>query len=111
MRIQNIFIVSAILWPVTTLAQQFYDGNALYGMCAAPPEATVQQSECAGYVTGVADTLVMTKQICLPSRVIVREVVDVVIKYLRDNPAMRHYSAASDIGVALTDSFPCQNSK
>src|SRR6185437_12653844 len=110
MRAQNILAVAAILWPMTALSAEFYDGNDLYNMCIAQV-GTLQQMECAGYIAGVSDIMAATNIICVPPGVTVQEAVDVALKYLRDNPATRHYSAASDVWVSLKESFPCQNSK
>ena len=47
--------------------------------------------------------------VCLPTNATVRQVIDVVKKYLVDSPAERHYLAYSLVGTALNKAFPCAN--
>jgi len=82
----------------------FWDGNTLYASCITRGNA----ASCDGYIAGVADTLEMTRTICIPPRVTSGQLVDVVIKFLKDNPESRHYAGASEATIALGRAFPCQ---
>jgi hypothetical protein len=63
---------------------------------------------CLGYVAGVSDALEEVNQICPPKGVNVRQIIDLIVKYLSDHPEKRHYDAASEAGLALMDAFPCK---
>jgi tripartite-type tricarboxylate transporter receptor subunit TctC len=91
------------LWPVSGLSQDssgFFSGNDLYDKC------TAESLVCAAYVAGMADALVHDGTVCLP-QVSTRQLVDVVMAYLRAHPESRIYSAASIGDVAFTQAFPC----
>jgi hypothetical protein len=81
----------------------FYDGNELLGKCQ--DAYAVTQGWCLGFVAGVADT---TRGACLPQDVILGQVRDVVVGYIWNNPQLRHYSASTLAGWALTQAFPCR---
>jgi len=89
-------------------ARAFHSANELYASCDPDPRA----SACTEYVAGVTDGLWALDshltEICLPDGVVLSQTVDVVVKWLKDNPAQRHYSASSDIEVALREAFPCE---
>src|SRR5579872_350884 len=85
--------------PLLRSAQpSFETGNTLYAVCTSG-----NQARCAGYIVGVADVFQSqnTTPVCLPTGVTGLQLVDVVKKYLADNPAERHYAAPSEIQLAL----------
>ncbi|UWR10889.1 Rap1a/Tai family immunity protein [Sulfitobacter mediterraneus] len=106
-------------------------GNTLYAACShMNGEATVQAGYCIGYLTGVWEGMKLgaslpfmlegenslTKleetsnqllRVCMPSDVERGQMVDVVIKYLDENPADRHGPARMLTWLALLDAFPC----
>jgi|SRR5215469_4451814 len=92
-------------------AKAFHSANELYASCDPDPRA----SACTEYVAGVTDGLWSLDshltEICLPDGVVLNQAVDVVVKWLKDNPAQRHYSASSDIEVALREAFPCESAE
>lgn len=99
----------ALTWHPTALSASAYrDGNELYRFCRTDAAAAAR-TVCNNYIMGAVDTLMMGGLLCPPSNAPVGELVDMVIKYLRDNPDMRHYTAASDRAVALQE-FNCKNS-
>ncbi len=63
------------------------------------------------YVTGVFDAGSMTgpplRMYCLPAGVTDRQIADVALKYLRENPAHRHLGAAHLVRRAFRDAWPC----
>jgi hypothetical protein len=88
--------------------KHFLDGNQLREMCRQSLPA------CRGYVMGALDqdllwTFAQKKNdnFCWPPNVDSGQIADVVVKYLDDNPAERHYSAASLALVATMKAFPC----
>lgn len=44
---------------------------------------------------------------CEPERVETKQIVDVVTKFLRQNPEHRHQNAAVVVAMAFTSAFPC----
>ena len=80
----------------------FFSGNDLYDNC------TAQSVACPAYVAGMADALVHDGTVCLPqNNVSTKQLVDVVMAYLRAHPERRIYSAASIGDAAFTQAFPC----
>jgi hypothetical protein len=84
----------------------FQTGNEFLRECEPTPTAF-----CLGVAAGYSDMLAVNGQICKQHSVTVAQVKDVIVKFLREHPENRHYSAASLAGVALTDAFPCPQKK
>jgi Rap1a immunity proteins len=106
-----VFIFLITLCPLTALSQaltsdSIVNGNQLFSECD-DDDGTQNGSACLHYIAGVTDALLMHKEICVPSGVTIRQLADIVTKYLRDNPEVRHFTAASDTTVALAHVFPC----
>jgi hypothetical protein len=96
------------LWSTSTLAAVFMDGNDLLSECDS--ESPMQKSICLGYMQRTADMLSASKELCMAENVTARQVMDITIKWLRDHPESRHYTASTEIYRALVPSFPCKNS-
>jgi hypothetical protein len=87
----------------------FMTGNALVEACAEP------DLTCLGYVTGVADAVTALEGFgvlrkgayCMPGNVSQGQLAAIFSKYLQENPAERHYAAASTLLGALAIAFPC----
>jgi hypothetical protein len=113
MRLMALVVATGLLWPASTFAQEkkgsssstYLTGNKLYEECS-----TQDYSLCLGYVMGVSDALNATKPnfFCAPPNIKANQELAVVVKYLRDHPETWHYSAWTDIGVALAMAFPCK---
>ena len=112
MRLMGLVLVAGLLWPASTFAQDggsssssYMTGNKLYEECNSQ-----DYSLCLGYVMGVSDALNATKPnfFCAPPNIKATQELAVVVKYLRDHPETWHYSAWTDIGVALALAFPCK---
>jgi hypothetical protein len=92
-------------------AAYFLDGNNLYTRCRDQAQITI----CAGYISGVSDTISSMQNtnainpplVCTTSGVSVEQEVDIVVKYLRDNPAYRNQAAGGLVVGALMQAFPC----
>ena len=87
-----------------------YRASELLSICES--SATSDIARCQGFVIGVTDTLSdpdMSKvPICFPKGVNVNQMVAIVTKFMRDNPAHLHVSAAATTAIALRLSFPCK---
>ncbi len=90
----------------------FFTGNDLLGEC----EGSGDQPEiCLGYVEGVSDALGYGDRIfdlpsvCVPPRTVpASQVRDIVLAYVREHPATRHFAAAPLVAAALGQAFPCR---
>jgi hypothetical protein len=101
----SVFVLVCVLSPEIALGQDgFLSGNELYQKCTAE---AVGKSYCVGYVTGIADVMQISKSLCVPDGVTVGQMVDVIVKYLRDHPEKRHYSVAAATFNTLSQTFPC----
>lgn len=68
-----------------------------------------QQANIArGYVLGVAETLVLSKIICMPDDVTSDQILDIIPMVLYAQPQLRHMHANRLVAVALQDVFPCK---
>jgi hypothetical protein len=95
--------------PPPAASGVFFTGNDLYEECQK-----LIHNACTGYVMAVSDALQdaadangSPRTVCLSPGVEARQLVDVVVRYLREHPEIRHASAASMVTVALQGSFPC----
>jgi len=95
-----------------------YDGTDLLDYCSEyiNYKGDMEFGLCMGFVLGVRDTpralwsgYSLAKRIfCLPEGVAPQQEVRVVVKYLEDNPAKLHESAAVLVMGALSGAFPCK---
>jgi hypothetical protein len=72
------------------------------------PADTSASGYCAGYTTGIADTLARTGHICVLPGVKRSEFRDIVVTYMNGHPDDLHSPAAYLARVALEHEFPCQ---
>ena len=89
----------------------FLTGNKLFEMCTYKPDGTLYAAQCVGYIQGVADGMenpTASVRACIPNNVIAGQLEDIVVTYLRDHAAVRHYPAVSLVATALTQAFPCK---
>jgi hypothetical protein len=88
----------------------FQSGNHLSAACET------DTGLCLGYVAGVADAMSLVQvtggsiagvEACIPFPVVIGEAKDVAVKYLREHPELRAYTAVDLVALALHDAFPC----
>jgi hypothetical protein len=106
MKLARAIIILATLSPVTA-SGAFLDGNSLFKRCETGPERI--EAFCFGYVAGLMDALEMTKQICAPESIAIRQGADIVVNYLRAHPEGRHHTADSEAFIPLVEAFPCKH--
>jgi hypothetical protein len=91
-------------WPA------FKTGNDILTHCTEQNLAETRR--CWGYLEGVADAMVIHDvngfTACFSVGVDSDQLKDIVLQYLRANPATRHYVAADIVARALAQAFPCQ---
>ena len=112
MKTRLVLIGVLSLWPACALPQTanksmtaFVGGNELFKRCS---RTGADLLFCQGYIAGIADTLELTAEICLPQNSDLRQSSDVVTNYLRGHPETRHRAAASEAADALKQAFPCK---
>jgi hypothetical protein len=90
----------------------FVGGNDLYAQCTGD---SLGQLQCMSYVVGVADGIAASEtvskaahaDICIPNGASQRQLMDVVTKFLRDDPEHRALHASVLVYVAFEKAFPC----
>jgi hypothetical protein len=81
-------------------------GNQLFSNCSAK-EDSVEFGRCVGYVAGVAD-LGDGAVFCIPpGKVTYRQLKDITMKFLTDQPAMRSEPASTLMAAILIAHYPC----
>lgn len=102
----SIVIGAWLLWSSPVAAGYFENGNGLLQDC------TKQDTlYCLGYNSAVADSLdsnsVNGYAACIPTSVSLGQIKDIVVQYLRSNPAVRHFAAVGLVADAISRAFPC----
>lgn len=109
---------SSVVGPAWA-GEQWIDGNQLLEWCekaeVPDPLADPLFGACAGYVAGVVDTVERIKLLglfknwsCIPDQVTLGQLAGVTGKYLKDNPAERHFPADVLVMDAVSSAYPCQ---
>lgn len=86
----------------------FLTGNELLDMCKS------SRLQASGYMMGFAEGYAIRDEmgakpvVCLPNSVMSGQVIDVVCRYLEQNPETRHWSAAYQAHNALVKAWPCK---
>ena len=124
------YLLAASLLPFHAMADGI-SGNDIYSACNSG-DGGAQEGFCLGYLIGTVEGMkwgsaftiarltekaVETDDLnafsnvvlgfCLPSDAPNGQLLDVFVKYLQDNPAIRHQSARTLVQSAFTESFPC----
>jgi len=89
-------------------------GNELLAYCEEENPG-VWTGMCSGYIEGVMDasgTLQNWKgfkpNFCIPNGVTLGQVQAIVVKFLKENPELRHHTASGAVLNALFDAFPAE---
>lgn len=105
-----IALLMLLALPVESSA--FWTGNDILARCEGD---VADQRDCLGYVTGASDMLAAAQTVggarpvmCQPDNVSRKQVVDIVVRYLQNNPNVRHFLGGSLVRIALMDAFPCK---
>jgi hypothetical protein len=87
-------------------------GNTLLEECES--KTMFDQGRCLGYILGASDLKTMDDLpnqrqhlFCTAPAVINGQIVEVVVKYLKDHPENRHCQASTLVMAALIEAFPC----
>jgi hypothetical protein len=92
----------------------FINGNELLSKCSEEADNR-HWGVCSGYISSASDvyeTLLEWKEVelrhCLPEGVRVRQLEQVVLKYLNEHPEKLHRAASGLVLNALYEAFPCK---
>jgi hypothetical protein len=106
---RTLMIIACVMWSGSAFAAQaFFTGDDLLNQCNGK-DYSYAIGVCIGYVMGVSDMLSTSGTICAVQHFSASQMGDIVIKYLRDHPERRHYSASDEIEVALKNALPCSH--
>jgi hypothetical protein len=86
---------------LTAFAQHKQDGNEL--LVHINEETSFSYAVALGYIRGVSDSMA-----CIPSQVNNGQLVDIVKKYLEQNPESRHEYRGVLVIRALSKAYPCK---
>jgi hypothetical protein len=88
-------------------AQAYYSGNDLLQDCQDTP-VSYADGFCEGFISGVNGTIAALQSnqhsvqlVCFPPHTVNKQVIDVVIRYLKNHPESRSYTASSEAMVAI----------
>lgn len=109
-------VIASVPLPAIALLS----GNSALELCTSTHPSDV--ARCQGFVmgaVGMAEGVRFSQdsgafvgpklvEACLPDSVTVKQLTDVFVAYLQENPEVRHYSAASSAWTAMHRAFPCE---
>ena len=96
-------------WPRLGIAQQptVSTGNGFWAQCGNPVDKTAALM-CIAYVYGLADGMVAHPALkCLPAKITYQQRLDILLKYLREHPEVRHMPTSAIYVVSLLEALPC----
>lgn len=103
-------LLIALVLPTALVASEFRTGReikaGLEGWVSDQSTETVRDAIAFGYVIGVHDALAGLT-VCIGKGVTQRQVVDVVLEFMRRNPQVLDASADRVITAALEEVWPC----
>ena len=113
MKLSYVSAVACLFWSLSAYSASFFSGNQLLQMMKGD---ALERATAMGFVAGVHDgqDLVSTSVgnkvpiVCAPTGVTLKQINDVAQKYLEQKPESRHYTASSEIGLALMTAWPCK---
>jgi hypothetical protein len=93
-------LIAATILSLVPAMVQAADGNQLHELC--------RSGDAVYYVSGLVDGLILTnsaKNLCIPRSATTGQLKDVVCKYVRDNPQLRHQQAPALTYSSMRSSF------
>jgi len=91
--------------------QTYLTGYEVLLRCSGDNDA--QGTQCLGYLQGIADVMLAGNEVngyhvCIPPGILVGQLEDIALQFLRANPAVRHAATAGLVAKAYQQSFPCR---
>ena len=120
MNIRTIAVTIAVTISASTAAAE--DGNSWSSKCRITIEqarGTTKEAmwlmNCSGYARGVADTIQLWRgaegdkaPACIPEKATTQQLVDIGLRFIRENPAERHLPASVLLMRAFSVAWPCK---
>lgn len=106
-QLKKLLVMLAALIFAAPVSAHFMDGNWVHGICQVGLDEQ-RFAECPRYISGVMDggEAVNNKLYCWPEEARLGQAVDIVKKWLEENPALRTMSGGSIVVSALKEAFP-----
>lgn len=108
-RIAQVILAStAVLGFSGAASADDWTGNYLLSLCEGPHP--FQAGVCVGFIAGVLQSNDLMRgefRTCVPRGVSPKQAVDVLIKFLRQNPQQRHLPSLAVVQLAMLQEFPC----
>jgi hypothetical protein len=99
--------VCVLITTAPVSAGDLSDGNGLYEHCRDPQDPK-QKLVCAAYVRGMVDGLLeQGLSNCIPRDVTHEQAADIALRFLQDNPALRHFPSAALAKLSFWQAFNC----
>jgi hypothetical protein len=108
-----ISVMLALAAAATPSANYLSGGNLLEICNPASDPSGEKLALCTGYIAGVADAntafgdILKQPLFCMPNEVLMPQLKDVVTKYLVQHPEKSRLAAATVVGSALINTYPC----
>lgn len=103
---KRLLLVGFLILLPTRSHAVFDTGNDLYNFCTSKNDLKLML--CLGLVTGYYEGLSFTYDCDTSPKVTREQMKDIVVKFLRDNPAERHRAAVALAGRAYFLAFSCK---
>src|SRR4051812_7878755 len=92
--------------PGSISVHDLSEGSGLYTLCSSPRSAD-QELVCQAYVRGLLDGFREERSDCIPSGIPYDQAVGILIRFIEQNPALRHLSSASLTKLSMLLAFNC----
>ena len=112
-------LIAAVCLAVCVLVSgpakaDFQIGNDLYENCRIE-KSDFDTGVCFGYLNAMADVLSKSSdrggylgwRACLSPGIMGKQIYDVAVQFLKNNPSQRHLSASLLVAHAFSDAWPC----
>jgi hypothetical protein len=88
-------------------------GNDILRDCSRTNKKINYFAHCAGFIRGLADGIMFWEEYhpetvvaCIPPRADTGQLSDIVLRWLADNPKMRHLGSSVVVALALHEAWP-----
>jgi len=110
---KKLLVVLALLTVSTVSSAEgfiaYVSGNKLFSWLEKE-DGVYEVTVSLGYIQGVADALATQGFLCLPKNVTPNQLNAMAKNHLENDPSIRHYAAADQIGTLFMTTFPCNDS-
>ena len=103
---KKIILVVLFVLLFSRSALCFTNGSELLRDCEAEPG--VNSGVCYGYIRGIVDAGISNGRYCVPEGVKARELKDIVVEFLNENPEMLNKPTYNLVHGPILVAFPCQ---